>query len=83
MYISKAENAKLHFGDYPSAKFIHKVAEVLEPAEDEVLLLAHKAPADIRQRIREKPEAFSDWAKADDKTLEKAGKIVEKKRTAQ
>ena len=82
-YISKVENEKLHFGDYPSEKFIHKVAEVLETDEDELLLLADKVPADIRQRIREKPEAFRILAKADDKTLEKAVKIVEKKRTAQ
>ena len=25
-YISKVENGKLHFGDYPSEKFIHKLA---------------------------------------------------------
>ena len=25
-YISKVENEKLHFGDFPSEKFIHKLA---------------------------------------------------------
>jgi len=82
-YISKVENERLHFGDYPSEKFIHRLAEELEADENELLLLADKVPAEIRQRIREKPEAFRILAKADDKTLDKAVRIVEKKRTAQ
>jgi transcriptional regulator with XRE-family HTH domain len=43
-YVSKVENEKLHFGDYPSEKFIHKLAGVLEADEDELLLLADKVP---------------------------------------
>lgn len=82
-YVSKVENEKLHFGDYPSEKFIHRLAEALAADENELLLLADKVPADIRQRIREKPDAFRILAKADDKTLDKAVKVVEKKRAAQ
>ena len=78
-YISKVENEKLHFGDYPSEKFIHRLAEVLEADENQLLLLADKVPAMIRQRIREKPEAFLILSKADDKTLDKAVKVAKKK----
>lgn len=68
-YISKVENESLHFGDYPSEKFIHKVAAVLEADEEELLLLADKVPAAIRKRVRERPEAFRTLAGLDDKTL--------------
>lgn len=57
-YISKVENEKLHFGDYPSEKFIHKLASELEADEDELLLLADKVPTSIRKRIRERPDVF-------------------------
>lgn len=70
-YISKVEREKLHFGDYPSEKFIHKLANELEADEDELLLLADKVPDVIRQRIRERPEVFAALADCDDKTLDK------------
>ena len=54
-YISKVENSKLSFGDYPSEKFIHKLAAELEASEDELLLLADKIPASMRRRIRQRP----------------------------
>lgn len=69
-YISKVENENLHFGDYPSEKFIHKLADVLEADEEELLLLADKVPAAIRQRVRERPDAFRTLAGLDDKTLD-------------
>ncbi len=68
-YISKVENGKLHFGDYPSAKFIHKLASELKADEDELLLLADKVPASIRKRIREQPEEFRRLAKLDKHAL--------------
>ena len=68
-YISKVENEKLHFGDYPSENFIHKLAEELEADEDELLLLADKVPESIRQRIRERPEAFQALAGLSDRAL--------------
>jgi transcriptional regulator with XRE-family HTH domain len=70
-YISKVENENLQFGDYPSEKFIHKLADVLDADEEELLLLADKVPAAIRKRVRERPEAFRTLAGLDDKTLDR------------
>ena len=69
-YISKVENGKLHFGDYPSEKFIHKLAHELKADEDELLLLADKVPRSIRQRIRQRPELFRKLAAMDKQTLD-------------
>lgn len=70
-YISKVECERLHFGDYPSAKFIHKMADELDGDEDELLLLADKVPEEIRKRIRERPDAFRKFARLDDRTIDK------------
>jgi transcriptional regulator with XRE-family HTH domain len=70
-YISKVENENLHFCDYPSEKFIHKLADELDADEEELLLLADKVPAGIRKRIRERPDAFRRIADLDDKALDK------------
>lgn len=69
-YISKVENEKLHFGDYPSEKFIHKLASELETDEDELLLLTDRVPLSIRKRIKENPEAFRVLAALSDDDLE-------------
>jgi len=69
-YISKVENGKLHFGDYPSEKFIHKLAEELQADEDELLLLADKVPASIRNRIRQRPDLFRKLARLDKQSLD-------------
>ncbi len=69
-YISKVENGKLHFGDYPSEKFIHKLADELQADEDELLLLADKVPSSIRIRIRQQPSLFRKLAKMDKRTLD-------------
>lgn len=69
-YISKVENGKLHFGDYPSEKFIHKLAGELQADEDELLLLADKVPASIRCTIRQRPEFFRRLAKMNGKELD-------------
>ena len=50
-YISKVETERLQFGDYPSEKFIHKLAEALEADEDELLLLTERVPEAIRRRV--------------------------------
>lgn len=81
-YISKVENEKLHFGDYPSEKFIHKLADELDADEGELLLLADKVPAEIRQRIREKPDAFRTLASIDDRMLDQVIRDIERKQTA-
>jgi transcriptional regulator with XRE-family HTH domain len=69
-YISKVENERLHFGDYPSSKFIHKLAEELRTDEDELLLLADKIPAAIRKRIRQRPGFFRKIAALNDLQLD-------------
>ena len=79
-YISKVENERLHFGDYPSAKFIHKLAEEIDADEDELLLLADKVPDALRQRIRERPEVFNAVAELDDKAMDQLMKQIARKR---
>lgn len=70
-YLSKIENEKLNFGDYPSEELIQKLAEALEADPNELLLLAEKIPPVIRQRVFERPDAFLRLALLDDKTLNK------------
>ncbi|TVP98539.1 MAG: XRE family transcriptional regulator [Planctomycetaceae bacterium] len=57
-YINKVENEKLHFGDYPSEKFINRLATELDADEDELLLLTDRVPPSIRQRIQQQPAEF-------------------------
>ena len=70
-YICKVENHRLRFGDYPSEKFIHKLAAELGADESELLLLAEKVPESIRKRIRQRPEAFAAFAACDDATIDR------------
>jgi transcriptional regulator with XRE-family HTH domain len=79
-YISKIENEKLDFGDYPSEDLIQKLAAALAADEDELLLLARKVPPDIRERVFERPDAFRKIANLDDGTLDKLLQEIEKKR---
>jgi len=78
-YLSKVENEKLDFGQFPGEALIKKLAEVLDGDESELLLLAQKVPDPIRQRVLERPEVFSALACCDDKTLDEVmGTIQEK-----
>lgn len=77
-YVSKVENDNLHFGDYPSEKFIHKLATELESDEDELLILADKVPDEMRRRIRERPDVFRRVANLDDKTMDRLLKQMDK-----
>ena len=70
-YISKVENGKLDFGDYPSEDLIRKLARVLGGDLDELLLLAEKIPDDIRRRVIQRPDAFRKLARLDDETLDR------------
>ena len=70
-YLSKIENQKLSFGEYPSEDLIRKLAKVLGAEEDELLLLAQKIPEDIKKRVIERPDAFRIIAKLDDEKLDK------------
>jgi len=70
-YVNKVENDRLSFGDYPAAKFIHRLAEELDANEDELLLLANQVPEGICKRIQERPEAFRKFAALDDRTMDR------------
>jgi transcriptional regulator with XRE-family HTH domain len=78
-YISKIENERLDFGDYPSEDLIRKLAIALTTDEDELLLLAKKVPPDIRERVFERPDAFRKIANLDDKALDKILREIDKK----
>jgi transcriptional regulator with XRE-family HTH domain len=69
-YVSRIENENLDFGPYPSDALICKLAQALDPDEDELLLLARTIPDQIKRRVLERPEAFRTLAALDDKTLD-------------
>lgn len=70
-YISKIENHKLDFGDYPSEDLIRKLARVLGGDLDELLLLAEIIPDDIRRRVIQRPDAFRKLARLDNGALDR------------
>lgn len=70
-YLSRVENERLNFGDYPSDALIHRLADALEADEDELLILAKRVPEPIRQRVLERPDVFRALATCDDKTLDR------------
>ena len=70
-YISKVENGKLDFGDYPSEDLICRLAAALDADEEELLLLAEKIPEPIRRRFFERPDAFRLIARLDAKRLDR------------
>lgn len=73
-YISKVENERLQFGDYPSEKFIRRLAAELDADEAELMMLADKVPEKIRKRIRERPELFRAIADLDERDLDRLSK---------
>jgi transcriptional regulator with XRE-family HTH domain len=68
-YLSKIQNQKLSFGEYPSDDLIVKLARVLDADADELLLLAEKIPEAIRKRVLERPDVFRKMAALDDEQL--------------
>ena len=70
-YISKVENGKLDFGDYPSEDLNCRLAAALDTDEEELLLLAEKIPEAIRRRFFERPDAFRLIARLDDRRLDR------------
>lgn len=70
-YISKVENEKLDFGDYPSEELIRKLAKALDTDEDELFLLAKKIPNQIRKRVMERPDAFRKFADLTDEDIDR------------
>lgn len=75
-YISKIENEKLDFGDYPGEDLIAKLATALEVDTDELLILAKKIPEGIKKRVIERPDAFRRFAELDDETIDRLLKEI-------
>jgi transcriptional regulator with XRE-family HTH domain len=75
-YVSKVENGRLDFGDYPSEALIRKLAKALAADEEELLLLAEKIPEAIRRRFFERPDAFRLIARLDDRRLDRVLAII-------
>lgn len=80
-YLSRVENERLNFGDYPSDALIHRLADALEADEDELLILAKRVPERIRKRVLQRPDVFGALANCDDKTLDKVLGQIEVKAT--
>lgn len=80
-YLSRVENGKLNYGDYPSESLIHRLADALDGDEDELLILAEKIPDRIRRRVLERPEAFQQFASLDDETMDRALKAAKRFQT--
>ena len=76
-YLSKVENERLDFADYPSDDLICRVAKALNADADELLLLAKKIPYQIRRRVLERPDAFRRLAGLDDKALDKVIAVLD------
>ena len=70
-HLSRIENERLNYGDYPSDALIHRLADALDADEEELLILAKRIPERIRRRFLERPDAFRKLAECDDKMLDK------------
>src|SRR5207248_7916199 len=76
-YLSRVENEKLEYGDYPSESLICKLAKALDADADELLILAKKIPERIRRRVLERPDAFRKLAGLDDDALDRVLEAVD------
>ena len=76
-YLSKVENERLAFADYPSDDLICRVAKALDADADELLILAKKIPDQIRRRVLERPDAFRRLAGLDDKALDRVIAVLD------
>lgn len=70
-YLSKIENEKLDFAQFPSEPLIRNLADALDADVDELLLLAQKIPEQIKGRVLQRPDAFRKLAQLDDETLDR------------
>ena len=76
-YLSRAENERLQYGDYPSNALIDKLAKALEADADELVFLAKRIPDRMKQRILERPDAFRKLTELDDKALDRVLRVLE------
>jgi transcriptional regulator with XRE-family HTH domain len=70
-HLSRIENERLNYGEYPSVSLIHRLAEAFDVDEDELLLLSKRIPEAVKKRVLERPDAFCTFARCDDATLYK------------
>jgi HTH-type transcriptional regulator, competence development regulator len=70
-YLSRVENERLNFGDYPSDALIHRLADALDADKEELLILAKRIPEPVKKRFLQRPDAFRAFAACDDATLDK------------
>lgn len=70
-YLSRVENERLNYGDYPSDALIHRLADALGAEEEELLILAQRVPAPVKERVLQRPDAFCAFATCDDATLDR------------
>jgi transcriptional regulator with XRE-family HTH domain len=70
-YLSRVENERLNYGDYPSDALIHRLADALDADEEELLILAKRVPEPVKKRVLQRPDAFCAFAACDDATLDK------------
>lgn len=79
-YLSKIENHRLAYGEYPSDELICKMATELEADADELLFLAEKIPERIKKRILQRSDAFRKLAALDDASLDELVRGIGTKR---
>ena len=77
-YLSKIENQKLSFGEFPSTELILKLASILEADPDDLLLQAKKIPDTIRHRVIARPDVFRRIALLDDRRLDEVLAFLDK-----
>jgi transcriptional regulator with XRE-family HTH domain len=70
-YLSRVENERLNYGDYPSDALIHRLAEALGCEVEELLILAKRVPEPVKKRVLQRPDAFCAFATCDDATLDR------------
>ena len=70
-HLSRVENERLNYGEYPSDELIHRIAVALTADENELRVLAKRIPEPVKQRAIERPDAFLAFAACDDAVLDK------------
>ena len=75
-YLSKVERGRLDFEGTASESLIHRLADVLDGDEEELLIFAGRIPDSIVERIREQPELFRVLAKCNEEKLSLLKKIA-------
>jgi transcriptional regulator with XRE-family HTH domain len=76
-YLSKIENQKLSFGEFPSDELIVRLARALDADSDELLILAEKIPDVIRKRVLQRPDVFRRLSGLDDRKLDAVLEFLE------